>query len=123
MAKIESGRYDKPITVQFPVTTNSAAGESVVWTTSPSNIPTFASIDPLGGSETAIAAKVSGNEIFEIKTRYYSTVTTKCRIKWGSRYFTIKSLDVPTKRRHKGKWTPERNQELVMMANEVEDNA
>jgi len=123
MARIESGRYDKAVTVQFPVATNSAAGESIAWTTSESNIPTFASIDPLGGSETAIAAKISGNEIFEIKMRYYSAVTTKCRIKWGSRYFTIKSLDAPTKRLRNGKWTPERNKELVMLANEVEDNA
>ena len=123
MARIESGRYDKAVTVQFPVATNSAAGESIAWTTSESNISTFASIDPLGGSETAIAAKIDGKGIHEIKMRYYSTVTTTCRIKWGSRYFTIKSLEIPTRRRNGRKWNPERNQELVMIANEVEDNA
>jgi SPP1 family predicted phage head-tail adaptor len=75
---------DKRVEVQSKTRTRSASGEvAETWTTGQT---VWAGIFGASGNEQLVGDKVMATHTHEIKMRY-SGVTTKDRIKWGTRYF------------------------------------
>jgi SPP1 family predicted phage head-tail adaptor len=53
---------------------------------------------PIRGTESLEQMKLEGKVTHRFRIRYFSGITPKHRIKWGSRYFNIKSVINPDER-------------------------
>ncbi len=70
-------------------TTDDGGGAAVAW----SNDGTlWANITPISGKEDYRQSQVQDSITHRIKVRYKSSIETKDRLKFGSRFFNIKSV-------------------------------
>lgn len=70
-------------------TVDTGGGMTQVWATL-ANI--YANIKPISGTETFRQGKVSSDTTHELTIRYRSDISTKYRICYGSRIFSIQSI-------------------------------
>ncbi len=100
------GAYHQRLHVQQENAVADTGGGTVMgWTT----IDTvWASIEPVNGSETVIAGKLSGTITHRVRMRYAPAITPAMRFVLGSRVFNIRSI----------KNIQERNRALEILAEE-----
>lgn len=87
---MQLGKLRHKIVIQQPTETRNISGyPSVAWSTYKT---VWASIMPMQGRETTIADQTGGDITHEVHLHYESGYTPKMRVKWGSRYFEIRSV-------------------------------
>jgi SPP1 family predicted phage head-tail adaptor len=69
----------------------------------------WASIEPLSGRELFLAKQSQSDTDFKITIRFYSGLTTNYKVKWGTRYFQINSIQN----------TGENNEQMLLMCKEI----
>ncbi len=98
---MKAGSLRHKIAIQKPVSTQNAYGESVVaWST---DSKPWASIMPIRGKEYFEAGRIQTDVthriVIRIQTLSASTaIGPACRIRYGTRYFEIKSVIKPDER-------------------------
>lgn len=101
MARITAGELRHRMTIQAPVETRSAAGDSVpAWTT----IATvWASVRAISGREFWAGSQVYAEASMEVRIRYRADVRSSWRLAWdertGTRYLDILGVLDPDGRR------------------------
>lgn len=90
-----AGQLDKKIIIQ--TFSESNTGGEVALTPS-THATVWASIQPLRGQERMNAAQVTPEVTHKITIRYLSTLTSRMRISWDSRFFGIVSIINPLER-------------------------
>lgn len=105
------GRLNKRIELQLNTEetetfANSLGGITTTWATATT---VWASIRPLSAKESFMAQQAQSDADMEIRIRYYSSLTTHYRVKYGTRYFQILSILN----------TNERNEEQVLVCKEI----
>lgn len=86
--------------------TTTLGGLSTTWAT---ETTVWASIEPLNARESLIAQQSQSDIDTRIRIRYYSSLTTRYRIKYGTRYFQIISAINPS----------EKNEEWELLCKEI----
>ena len=103
---MQAGKMRHYISLQSPSNTKDVYGSvTVAWTTQWKG---YAEIDPPKGREYFAAGQTQAEVTTRIRIRYGSSVATKWRAKFGSRYFNINSIIDPD----------ERNIEQILMCTE-----
>jgi SPP1 family predicted phage head-tail adaptor len=105
------GKMNKRIELQLnseetAAYTTTLGGLSTTYATSST---VWASIEPLSGRELFVAQQAQSDVDMKVTIRYYSGLTTRYRVKFGSRYFGIQSIIN----------TNEKNEEMILMCKEV----
>lgn len=89
-AKNPVAKMDRRVTVQaITQTTDSQGGFTESWA---DVISLWASIEPMSDYEKFQAQQLQTNTTHKITIRYYSGITTKHRLLYGSRVFNIKGI-------------------------------
>lgn len=87
---MQAGQLRRRITIEKKVTDQDAAGqEKEQWYPYAQR---WAAIEPLTGREKLAAEQVDAELSHKITMRYLSGVVAKMRIKYGTRYFDIRSV-------------------------------
>lgn len=93
---IAAGRKDKRVTLEQVTTAKDSYNQGVeTWSTLAT---VWAAIAPVRGREAFAARQFSSEEQYTITINYRADVTTKMRVKYGSRYFRIESKADPLER-------------------------
>ena len=87
---MKTGRLRKKVTIQTPTTTVNLAGNTLeTWSTLAT---VWADIEPLSGREAIQARAFNAEATIRARMRYLSTLTTQCRLYYGTRYLEILSI-------------------------------
>lgn len=87
---LRAGLLRHQITVQTPTDVTDATGAvSSTWETL---VTAWAAIWPVTAKEQVAAGQLITTLSHRIRMRYYDGVTSKCRVKFGNRYFDIKAV-------------------------------
>jgi SPP1 family predicted phage head-tail adaptor len=87
---LRAGKLRHFITILTPTDTVDATGATKqTWSTL---INAWAMVLPISAREYVTAGQVFTEMSHKITMRYYSGVTTKCKLQFGTRYFDIKSV-------------------------------
>ena len=107
---MQTGKLRNRITIQYPNPTQDATNDPVVAWLDLAQV--WADIRPVGGQERLQrqADQVVAQVDHRIKIRWRGDVTPKMRVKFGSRYFDIGTVDDPDGRKR----------ELVLQCREVQ---
>lgn len=93
---MRAGNLRHKITIQKPTeASDGIGGMTTTWGTFKS---VRAAIWPLRGTEYIAAMQVTSEISHKIRIRYLDNVTSKMRIKFGTRYFDIQSIINPDER-------------------------
>lgn len=84
-----AGQLTATVDIQTPTVTNSNGSTSETWAALAASVP--AELIPRESMTVKHAAGVQAQTSHLVRMRYRTdiTVTSKCRIKWGTRYFNI----------------------------------
>lgn len=105
---MRAGRLRKRIDIeQQALTSDGAGGDTESWSAFVAGI--YADVEPLTGRELFQAQQVNDELSHRVTVRYYPGVTSKMRVKYGTRVFLIESIIDPE----------ERHRELQLMTREV----
>lgn len=87
---MESGQLRKRIVIQTNTPAQDAAGQPIAsWADTTTR---WGSIEPLSGRELMQIQAVMASATHRVRMRYYSGLTVKHRLKFGTRYLEINSL-------------------------------
>jgi SPP1 family predicted phage head-tail adaptor len=109
MKPLQAGRYRQIVTIETQTdgATNAVGVPKKTWTAVYSNIPV--EIAPLTSRELTTALQTKTQGTHRIYMRYAPSITSKCRVTYGSRIFTLTGNPINTE---------ERNIELVLTCQE-----
>lgn len=104
---MRAGRLNKRVVIQSVTETrDSKGGITQTWATFST---VWASVEPLVGKEYFSSKQVNAETSIKIRIRYLTNVTSKMRVKFGSRIFEIVSPPIDIR---------EGNREIVLMCKE-----
>jgi len=90
---MQAGKLRNLIVIQASTPTRTASGSSEdVWA---QHAEVWASIHPVTGTESVSSNQLVSTTSHKITIRYLATVLTKMRVKYGTRYFDIESVQHP----------------------------
>ncbi len=93
---MKAGTLRHKIALETPTeTSDGLGGVSTAWSTFKS---VYASIWPIKGAEYISAMQTTSEVTHKIRIRYLASVTSKMRIKFGTRYFEIEAIINPDER-------------------------
>ena len=104
---MRAGKLRHSVTLQSQsLTADGAGGATESWV---DFVTVRANVEPLSGTEAFQAQQVNDDLSHTVTMRYYPGVTSKMRVKYGTRYFLIESIIN----------TGERNREMILACREV----
>lgn len=96
--RISAGQLRHRVTIETPVREENDLGEIEIprWKTL---LRVWAAIRPASSQETMRAEKIEAQRAHVVTIRYTPTVTTVCRIRWGTRILNISGILDPDERK------------------------
>lgn len=68
-----------------------SGGQTITWAATYSNVS--AQVKPVRGNETEVMGREATVQTYLVKIRNGHTITTRSRLKWGSEYLNIRSIE------------------------------
>jgi SPP1 family predicted phage head-tail adaptor len=104
---MRAGRLNKKVTIQQVTETQDGKGGIIpAWATF---APAWAAIEPLAGKEYLSSKQVNAETSVKIRIRYLANITSKMRVKYGTRIYEIVSPPIDVR---------EGNREIHLMCKE-----
>ena len=87
---MQAGRLRKRIVIQTNTATQDAAGQPIAsWANTTTR---WMAIEPLSGRELLQAQALAATATHRVRMRYYSGLTVRHRLKYGTRYLEINAI-------------------------------